>query len=79
MDDFYIGELFDKDSLIKRAEYFTYKLKDGMYYNDQIKEMCTLFINIGLRDIIPEQLVDISYEAYINYKNDEKKLVMEKK
>lgn len=56
--DLISGDCYDRDQLVKEAEYFTHKPKCGANYNPQIKDMCSIFIDIGLEQIYPKNIVD---------------------
>lgn len=52
------GDCYDRDYLIKEAEYFTHKPKCGANYNPQIKDMCSVFIDIGLQQTNLKNIAD---------------------
>lgn len=68
------GEFVGPYKLIEQAEYFTHKQKDGANYNPSIKDMCSLFIFMGLRIINVENIANLSYEAYLESLSNEKML-----
>lgn len=65
-------EEYDLQFLSEQAAYMTHKVKDGMYYNPNIDEMCRLFTAIGLGILDPYQLADSSYESF--FKSSQEKL-----
>lgn len=53
------------EELIKNTVDLVIEEKEGIDDNPQIKNMCSLFINIGKGNIIPEEFADISYETFL--------------
>lgn len=47
-------------------------------FNSYIKQMCFLFLDIGVGFIRPTEIADISYENYINHKEKEKTMKFRK-
>lgn len=63
-----LNEINDKEILINKIVDLVTEEKDGVNDNPKIKDICTLFINIGSEKIIPHELTDISYSNFIIHK-----------
>lgn len=53
------------EELVKNTEYLVNKDKKGLFYNSEIKNMCRIFLRIGLGEIIVSEVIDISYHYYL--------------
>jgi len=57
------------EKLVSNTMSMVIEEKENIDDNPQLREMCSLFINIGKRKIIPEEFADISYENFLSQKN----------
>lgn len=53
------------EELVENAECLINKAKKGLFYNSEIKNMCRIFLRIGLGEIIVSEVIDISYYYYL--------------
>ena len=69
LNDFSNYDFFSTRELVNN---YVYKIKDGFDIDHRTKEMCNLFIDIGFGIVKPIIIANISYENYINHKEEEK-------
>lgn len=55
---------YSRDFLISQVVYFVHKGKDGAHYNEQVEDMCKLFVDTALSNNSILDGVDISYKSF---------------